>query len=125
MIATATVRDVRLDDPLRAGAASVRPLILLRLEAADGLVGHGEAAPLEEYDGVSVERVLQALATHTSALATNEWPEEDVRAACAEADPLPQALGGGGPGAVGPRRPPSRQSRARAAGRGRQRRRSR
>jgi L-alanine-DL-glutamate epimerase-like enolase superfamily enzyme len=35
---------------------------------------------------------MRALATHTSTLATNEWPEEDVRAACAEADPLPQAL---------------------------------
>jgi L-alanine-DL-glutamate epimerase-like enolase superfamily enzyme len=92
MIATATVRDVRLDDPLRVGAALVRPLVLLRLEATDGLVGYGEAAPLEEYDGVSVERVMSALATHTSPLATNEWPEEDMRAACAEADPLPQAL---------------------------------
>ena len=92
MIATATVRDVRLDDPLRAGAASVRPLILLRLEADDGLVGYGEAAPLEAYDGISVKHVMRALATHTSTLAANEWPEEDMRAACAEADPLPQAL---------------------------------
>jgi L-Ala-D/L-Glu epimerase len=92
MIATATVRDVRLDDPLRAGAASVRPLVLLRLEATDGLVGYGEAAPLEEYDGVSVDRVLEALASHTSTLATNECPEEDLRAACAEVEPLPQAL---------------------------------
>ncbi len=92
MIVTATVHDVRLTDPLRPAAASVRPLILLRLEATDGLVGYGEAAPLEQYDGISVERVMSALATHTSTLATNEWPEEDVRAACAEADPLPQAL---------------------------------
>jgi L-alanine-DL-glutamate epimerase-like enolase superfamily enzyme len=62
------------------------------LEAEDGAVGHGEAAPLESYDGVSVSRVLSALTAHASVLATNEWPENDVRAACAFADPLPQAL---------------------------------
>jgi L-Ala-D/L-Glu epimerase len=99
---TATVDDVRLTDPLRPAAASVagggwvgtlRPLIRLRLEAADGLIGHGESAPLEAYDGVSVERVLEALTAHTSVLATIEWPAEtDVRAACARADPLPQAM---------------------------------
>lgn len=94
MIATATVLDVRLNDPLRPGAGSprLRPLIRFTIEAADGVVGHGEGAPLEEYDGVSVERVMGALATHTSILATSEWPEIDVRAACADADPLPQAL---------------------------------
>ena len=91
---TATVHDVRLNAPLRPTAASplLRPLILLRLEAADGIVGYGEAAPLEDYDGVSVERVVRALATYTSILATSERPEEDVRAACTQADPLPQAL---------------------------------
>lgn len=94
MIATATVHDVRLADPLRPGmgSAQLRPLILLRLEAADGAVGYGEAAPLEDYDGVTVARVLEALATHTSSLAAYERPAEDLRAACAEADPLPQAL---------------------------------
>ena len=88
----------------------LRPLILVRIEAADGVVGHGEAAPLEEYDGVSVERVLRALAAHTSALATNEWPEEDVRAACAEADPLPQAFAAVDLALVGPGRTPRRQA---------------
>lgn len=94
MRARTSLHDVPLTDPLRpaAGSPQLRPLIRLTIEAADGLVGHGEAAPLEDYDGVSVERVMRALATHTSALATNGWPEEDVRAACAQADPLPQAL---------------------------------
>ncbi len=101
MRARTSLHDVPLTDPLRPAAGSVagggrigtvRPLILFSVEAADGLVGHGEAAPLPEYDGVSVERVMRALATHTSALDTNECPEEDVRAACARADPLPQAL---------------------------------
>jgi L-alanine-DL-glutamate epimerase-like enolase superfamily enzyme len=101
MRARTSVHDVPLTDPLRptagvvAGggrAGTIRPLILLRLEAADGSIGYGEAAPLKEYDGVSVERVMDALATHTSILATNEWAEMDVRAVCANADPLPQAL---------------------------------
>ena len=94
MKARTSVVDVPLTDPLRpaAGVPQLRPVIHFTIEAADGSVGHGEAAPLEQYDGVSVDRVLEALATHTSTLATNEWPEEDVRAACAEADPLPQAL---------------------------------
>jgi L-Ala-D/L-Glu epimerase len=98
---TATVDDVRLTDPLRPEAGSVaaggrvgtlRPLIYVTLEAADGVVGHGEAAPLEAYDGVSVNRVVEALTTHASVLATDESPASEARVACAAADPLPQAL---------------------------------
>lgn len=85
------VVEAQLEAPLRASAAP-RPLVLVELESSEGSRGYGEAAALEAYDGVSVERTLQALSAHTSALATYEWPEEDVRAACAEADPLPQAL---------------------------------
>ncbi len=95
MIATATVHDARLTDPLRPvdGSPQLRPLVRFSVEAADGLIGYGEAAPLEAYDGVSLERVMEALASHMSVLATNEWPaESDVRSACADADPLPQAL---------------------------------
>ncbi|MDE3131101.1 MAG: hypothetical protein KGL16_08090 [Acidobacteriota bacterium] len=94
MRARASLHDVPLTAPLRptAGSPRLRPLIHFTIEAADGAIGHGEAAPLEDYDGVSAERVLRALATHTSILATSEWPEVDVRAACAEGDPLPQAL---------------------------------
>jgi L-alanine-DL-glutamate epimerase-like enolase superfamily enzyme len=66
--------------------------VVVSLEAPDGVVGYGEAAPLEAYDGVSVDRVMRALTTHTSVLATIEWAETDVRAACARADPLPQAM---------------------------------
>lgn len=94
MIARTSVHDVPLNAALRptAGSPQLRPLIVLSIEAADGVIGHGEAAPLEDYDGVSVDRVLRALAVHTAVLATNEWPEADLRAACARADPLPQAL---------------------------------
>jgi L-Ala-D/L-Glu epimerase len=101
MRARTSLHDVPLTDPLRptaglvAGggrAGTIRPLIRVELEASDGAVGHGEAAPLESYDGVSVDQVMRALTAHRSVLATNEWPEKDVRAACARADPLPQAL---------------------------------
>jgi L-alanine-DL-glutamate epimerase-like enolase superfamily enzyme len=96
MKATATVHDVRLAAPLRpaGGAPVLRPLVLFAVEDDDGLIGYGEAAPLEGYDGVSVERVLEALAAHTSEIqATSELPSvSDVWAACAAADPLPQAL---------------------------------
>ena len=38
-----------------------RELALLRLEDDEGLVGYGEAAPLESYDGVSLDAVIDAL----------------------------------------------------------------
>jgi o-succinylbenzoate synthase len=43
------------------GVVSARELLLLRLEASDGTVGYGEAAPFEPYDGVPLERALAAL----------------------------------------------------------------
>jgi L-Ala-D/L-Glu epimerase len=58
---------LRLSIPLKrpfvtaAGVTHARELLLLRLEAADGTVGCGEAAPFEPYDGVPLERALAAL----------------------------------------------------------------
>jgi L-Ala-D/L-Glu epimerase len=43
------------------GVVSERELLLLRLEAGDGAVGYGEAAPFEPYDGVPLERAAAAL----------------------------------------------------------------
>ena len=43
------------------GVVSARELLLLRLEARDGTVGYGEAAPLEPYDGVPLEQAAAAL----------------------------------------------------------------
>lgn len=57
----------RLSIPFRepfataGGVVAARDLLLLRLEAADGVVGHGEAAPFQPYDGVSLESVGDAL----------------------------------------------------------------
>ncbi len=94
MRTTASVLDVRLTDPLRPTAASpqLRPLIRLTIEAGDGAIGHGEAAPLEAYDGVSVERVMTAVTAYAEVLAGEDQAREDALAACARADPLPQAL---------------------------------
>jgi L-Ala-D/L-Glu epimerase len=57
----------RLSIPLKqpfvtsGGVVSARELLLLRLEARDGMVGYGEAAPFEPYDGVPLERAAAAL----------------------------------------------------------------
>jgi o-succinylbenzoate synthase len=58
---------LRLSLPLRepfvtsTGVVSARELLVLRLEARDGSVGHGEAAPFEPYDGVPLARAEAAL----------------------------------------------------------------
>jgi o-succinylbenzoate synthase len=58
---------LRLSIPLRepfataGGVVVARDLLLLRLEDDDGHAGFGEAAPLEPYDGVALERVGAAL----------------------------------------------------------------
>ena len=58
---------LRLSIPLKEpfvtsnGVVSARELLLLRLEARDGTVGYGEAAPFEPYDGVPLERAEAAL----------------------------------------------------------------
>ena len=52
-----------------AGTVKARELIVLRVEEDDGLVGYGEAAPFEPYDGVtiaSVATVMQERATPTA-----------------------------------------------------------
>jgi o-succinylbenzoate synthase len=58
---------LRLSIPFRqpfvtaGGVVTARDLVLLRLEASDGTVGSGEAAPFEPYDGVPLERAVAAL----------------------------------------------------------------
>jgi L-alanine-DL-glutamate epimerase-like enolase superfamily enzyme len=72
------------------GALSVRDLVLVRLDAPDGAVGWGEAAPLE----VDTAEVLNALAAHAAVLAAADEaaPLPDLLAACAAAAALPEAL---------------------------------
>jgi o-succinylbenzoate synthase len=58
---------LRLSIPLRepfvtaGGVVQARELALIRLEDDDGNLGFGEGAPLEPYDGVSVDEVWEAL----------------------------------------------------------------
>ena len=58
---------LHLQIPLRepfvtaGGVVAARDLLVIRLEDDDGTVGWGEAAPLEPYDGVSFEDVIEAL----------------------------------------------------------------
>ena len=44
-----------------AGVVAERELVVIRLEDEEGVVGFGEAAPLEAYDGVSLDEVWDAL----------------------------------------------------------------
>jgi L-alanine-DL-glutamate epimerase-like enolase superfamily enzyme len=76
------------------GTVSDRELVLVALEAGDGLTGHGEAAPLPSYDGVSPGEVRAALETCRPVLAEypGHAPVADVLARCGEATVLPQAL---------------------------------
>jgi L-alanine-DL-glutamate epimerase-like enolase superfamily enzyme len=67
--------------------------VLLGLETPDGIVGHGEAAPLESYDGVSLGAVLGALEACSDALiAADGYDHAAALAACRVATDLPQAL---------------------------------
>jgi L-alanine-DL-glutamate epimerase-like enolase superfamily enzyme len=75
------------------GVLRSRELVEVTLTGADGIVGHGEAAALEPYDGVSTDRVLAALDAYrapvAAAAATGGGTLLD---ACRALDDLPQAL---------------------------------
>jgi L-alanine-DL-glutamate epimerase-like enolase superfamily enzyme len=83
----------RFRDELRTayGELTSRELLGVTLTDDQGLEGHGEAAPLQPYDGVSIERVMRALRAYQAVVAA---PPRGVRAldACRVADDLPQAL---------------------------------
>jgi o-succinylbenzoate synthase len=91
-IASLTLRFAR---PLQTayGELRERELLLLRLRGADGVVGWGEAAPLEPYDGVPLEAVREALAAYEPILRDgDDLPGGALLDACREAADLPQAL---------------------------------
>jgi L-alanine-DL-glutamate epimerase-like enolase superfamily enzyme len=79
--------------PLRAswGEIDHRETLRVRLDLPDGSSGEGEAAPLEPYDGVSIDAVRSALDAYAAVLAEIE-PTADVLAACRAERDLPQAL---------------------------------
>ncbi len=78
------------------GKLERRELIEVRLTDAGGLVGRGEAAPLEPYDGVSIERTMAALEAYRAVI---EAPAGAGAAGggtlldrCRDVDELPQAI---------------------------------
>jgi L-alanine-DL-glutamate epimerase-like enolase superfamily enzyme len=88
-------RKVRLSKPLvtARGTVKERELVAVSLADEDGPTGHGEAAPLEQYDGVSVRRVEDALARYRRVLAGAEGMNGvQIVEACRRAQDLPQAL---------------------------------
>jgi L-alanine-DL-glutamate epimerase-like enolase superfamily enzyme len=75
------------------GTLHERVLFEVDVTDAEGHTGHGEAAPLEAYDGVSDERVLEALHAYRDVLASRAAGSGGTMLdACRAVDELPQAL---------------------------------
>ncbi len=88
-------RTVRLRRPLETAHGTVRKreLLMVMLADEDGAQGYGEAAPLEDYDGVSVEKVKIALERYERVLADVEGMNgAQIVDACRKVEDLPQAL---------------------------------
>jgi len=69
-----------------------RRLGLVRLHAADGTIGYGEAAPLDGYDAASLDDVLAALEDCREPLAQSDGENrEELLAECARRAVLPHA----------------------------------
>lgn len=88
-------RTLRLRRALQSsyGTVAARTLLAVSLTDSDGVTGHGEAAPLLPYDGVSLERVERALESYAPIVA--QAPQDDgaqILDACRLADELPAAL---------------------------------
>jgi L-alanine-DL-glutamate epimerase-like enolase superfamily enzyme len=90
-------RELELRSPLHAahGATTRRELIQVAVTGDDGITGHGEAAPLQSYDGTSIADVHAALQAYVPELARAE--RDGLRGAalydaCRRAADLPQAL---------------------------------
>jgi L-alanine-DL-glutamate epimerase-like enolase superfamily enzyme len=86
---------LRLARPLETsyGAVKERDILSVSLTDSDGVSGYGEAAPLQAYDGVSVERVERALEAYTPVLAGAEGSNgAQLLDACRGVDDVPAAL---------------------------------
>ena len=96
MILTVEERTVAFRSPLTTSYAVLRERTLfdVRLQGDDDVIGRGEAAPLQPYDGVSDEEVRAALAAYAEAVAALGPEAEGVTVldACRATADLPQAL---------------------------------
>jgi L-alanine-DL-glutamate epimerase-like enolase superfamily enzyme len=88
-------RSLRLKRPLQTsyGRLTERELLAVTLSDEDAVTGHGEAAPLEPYDGVGIERTEAALERYVPILAESHGLNgAQLIDACRAVDDLPQAL---------------------------------
>ncbi len=86
---------MRLRRPLETsyGVVVERELLAISLTDDDGVVGYGEAAPLEPYDGVSIARVRQALERYRPILEdARDMNGAQIVDACRRVDDLPEAF---------------------------------
>ena len=92
---TVAERTLSLRTPLQTayGALRERRLLAVTLTDADGVSGHGEAAPLEPYDGVSIARVRTALEAYRPVLMQSATANgAQLIEACRRVEDLPAAL---------------------------------
>jgi len=95
MRATLAERVLRFASPLPTahGTLHERPLIELSLTGSDGVTGRGEAAPLADYDGVTVAMVREALEAYLPVLAAGDGASgSELLEGCRATADLPQAL---------------------------------
>jgi L-Ala-D/L-Glu epimerase / N-acetyl-D-glutamate racemase len=88
-------RRLHLRTPLRTahGEVTERELLEVTLIAEDGTIGHGEAAPLPSYDGVTLADVAAALEDCRPVLSqAGRLPSSQTAEACRNAAVLPQAV---------------------------------
>jgi o-succinylbenzoate synthase len=88
-------RSLSLKQPLATsyGQLVERDLLIVSISDRDGVTGYGEAAPLEPYDGVSLDRAQEALERYAPVLARARSANgAQLVDDCRSADELPQAL---------------------------------
>ncbi|HEX5307774.1 MAG TPA: enolase C-terminal domain-like protein [Solirubrobacteraceae bacterium] len=88
-------RALPLRTPLQTafGTLHERELLSIAVQDSDGAVGYGEAAPLSAYDGVSIERVEQALERYRPVLEDEQGRNgAELVDACRQLDDLPEAF---------------------------------
>jgi L-Ala-D/L-Glu epimerase len=86
---------LKLANPLHTfyGTVPERALLLVAITDRDGASGYGEAAPLEEYDGVSFARVQRALERYRPVLEERDsLGGAELIEACRRVEDLPAAL---------------------------------
>lgn len=84
----------RLREPFASahGDTLERELVRLTLEGADGVLGVGEAAPLQAYDGVAADQVRAAIEDCHELLVQSDGEDHaELLAACRQRAVLPQA----------------------------------